>query len=83
MKKFLLILIATSALAACDIRRHDKVVDDAAQQKATALLDTTIVQLIDSSYNFGKITEGEKVTYNYRFKNIGTKPMVITSATAG
>ncbi|MCW3089699.1 MAG: hypothetical protein JWP81_768 [Ferruginibacter sp.] len=82
MKRYTLILIATAALAACNVRRNDKVVDDAVQQKATALLDTTVVQLIDSLYNFGKVTEGEKVTYNFRFKNVGTKPMVITSTSA-
>jgi len=28
------------------------------------------------------VTEGEKVIYNYRFKNTGTKPLVIVEATA-
>ncbi|MBC7690003.1 MAG: DUF1573 domain-containing protein [Aquabacterium sp.] len=46
------------------------------------MLDTTQVQLIDSLYNFGKVAEGEKVTYNFRFKNVGTKALVITSTSA-
>jgi len=64
------------------VRRNDKVVDDAVKLAATAILDTTRVQLIDSVYNFGRISEGEMVTYNFRFKNVGTKPMVITSTSA-
>jgi len=67
---------------ACNMRRSDKVVDDAVKQASDALLDTTTVQLIDSVYNFGTVTEGEKVTYNFRFKNSGHKPMVITNTSA-
>ena len=67
---------------ACNVRRNDKVVDEGVKQVATAMLDTTKVQLIDSVYNFGKITEGEKVTFNYRFKNVGSKPLVITTTSA-
>ena len=51
-------------------------------QKALALQDSTTVQIIDSAYNFGKVTDGEKVNYSYRFKNTGTKPLVIVEATA-
>ena len=68
--------------AQCNVRRNDKVVDDAVKQTAAAMLDTTQVQLIDSLYNFGKVAEGEKVTYNFRFKNVGTKPLVISSTSA-
>jgi hypothetical protein len=75
---FLLVLFFTS----CDVRRNDKVVDDAVKRIESAKLDTTTVQLIDSVYNFGTITEGEKVTYSFRFKNSGNKALVITNATA-
>ena len=50
-----------------------------------ALKNSTSVQLIDSAFDFGTITEGEKVEYNYRFKNTGTNPLIIfnTSASCG
>ncbi len=82
MKKYILVLLVSSTFIACNVRRNDKVVDDAVKQSATAMLDTTMVQLIDSVYNFGKITDGEKVTFNFRFKNVGAKPLVITSTSA-
>ncbi len=82
MKKIILVLTTASVFIACNVRRNDKVVDDAVTQFAIASHDTTRVQLIDSAYNFGSITEGEKVTFNYRFKNVGTKPLVITSTSA-
>ncbi len=66
----------------CDNRRKDKIADDVATQTAQALKDSTTVQIIDSSYNFGKVTDGEKVEYSYRFKNTGTKPLVVVDATA-
>ncbi|MEN9569639.1 MAG: hypothetical protein RL172_870 [Bacteroidota bacterium] len=78
-----LLATATAAVilfASCDVRRQDKVADDTLQKVQQALKDTTSVQLIDSVYNFGTITEGESVQYNYRFKNIGSKPLVISSA---
>ncbi|MCO6497138.1 MAG: DUF1573 domain-containing protein [Chitinophagaceae bacterium] len=42
----------------------------------------TTVEVIDTLFNFGRVAEGEKVVYNFRFKNTGNQPLVITSATA-
>ncbi len=82
MKKYILCLSVLGIMMSCDMRRKDKISDDAAKQNELALKETTTVQMIDSVYNFGKVMDGEKVEYNYRFKNTGTKPLVITSATA-
>ena len=75
MKKYLLLLFVPAVLISCVIRKRDKIADD-------ALKEFTSVQVIDTVYNFGKATDGEKVEYNYRFKNTGTRALVITSATA-
>ncbi|MBK9486254.1 MAG: DUF1573 domain-containing protein [Chitinophagaceae bacterium] len=82
MKKYILVLLVCSAIVSCDVRRKDKIADDSETQKALALKDSTTVQIIDSAYNFKTVTDGEKVMYSYRFKNIGTKPLVIVEATA-
>ena len=52
------------------------------QQMELALKDSTSVEIIDRAYNFGSIAEGDKVEYNFRFKNTGKKPLVITNASA-
>jgi Protein of unknown function (DUF1573) len=88
-KQFLLILTAVTFFS-CDVKRKDKIADDSktdsikAEQarlvQTEALKNTTTVQLIDSVYNFGTITEGEQATYSYRFKNTGTNPLVIFEA---
>ena len=44
--------------------------------------DPTTVQIIDSVFDFGKVTDGEIVEFSYRFKNTGSLPLVISNATA-
>lgn len=82
MKLFFSFILLVSILISCDVRRSDKVMDDSVTQMEKALKDTTTVQAIDSVYNFGKITEGEKVEFSFRFKNTGKKPLVVTNASA-
>ena len=82
MKKYFLFLFVTVIIISCDNRRNNKIADDAFTQQALALKDSTTVQIIDSAYNFGSVTDGEKVEYSYRFKNTGNKPLVIVDATA-
>ena len=82
MKNILLFFLISTIFISCDNRRKDKLADDTAKQTEKALTESTTVQIIDSSYNFGKITDGEKVEYSYRFKNTGNKPLVIIDATA-
>lgn len=43
----------------------------------------TTVSWPDSIQNFGKVTDGEKVLLSFHVKNTGTKPLVISSVTAG
>lgn len=82
MKKYLLFLFAVVALVSCDVKRKDKDAIDPEVQKVLASKDSTTVQIIDSAYNFGKVTDGEKVEFSYRFRNTGTKPLVVVQATA-
>ena len=82
MKKYAFFLITVITFVCCDVRRKDKVADGMATMAEIAAQDTTTVQIIDSLYNFGMVTEGEKVAYNFRFKNSGNKPLIITSTTA-
>jgi hypothetical protein len=82
LKKIILFLLIAASVTSCDVRRKDKIADDAVTQKALALKDSTSVQIIDTAYNFGKVADGEKVEYSYRFKNSGSKPLVIVEATA-
>jgi len=81
--KFLIVGVITfSFFASCDVRKHDKLQTNTQLTQQIEIKDPTIVQIIDSSYNFGKVSEGEIVEYNYRFKNTGTKPLIVTNVSA-
>ena len=75
-------MISTVLLVACSDRKKDRIADDISQKNEEALKDTTTVEAIDTVYNFGTIADGDKVEYNYRFKNTGKKPLIIKNATA-
>lgn len=83
----LMVLIGSVMLliTGCDVRNKDKMAQVSAkenQAKNSPAPAPTTVQLIDSVYNFGKVTDGELVEYSYRFKNTGTNPLIVTNATA-
>lgn len=39
------------------------------------------IKFEEDEFDFGKITQGEKVSHAFKFKNTGKKPLIITSAT--
>lgn len=82
MKKYIVFLLISATLFSCNVRRNDRIADDAAKMQDMLLKDTTTVRIIDTTFNFGKVVDGEKIEYNYRFVNTGNKPLVIISATA-
>jgi len=94
MKRGLLLFVtATLFYTGCDVRRRDKIADDVTikeekqkkaldQQKQAALKDSTTVLLLDSLHHFGTVKEGTPVEYSFKFKNTGSKPLVITDAHA-
>lgn len=66
----------------CNVLNNDKVLGDTEKLTENALKFTTQVQLIDSVHNFGTVHEGQKVGYNFRFVNVGKKPLIVISASA-
>jgi hypothetical protein len=86
MKKILCFLVLLSFLAACT--NQNPTVSKTADQSPLAATDS-----VDNSnlpafkfekevFDFGEIKEGEKVSYDFKFKNIGNAPLIISSATA-
>lgn len=81
MRRLILIIVLGAVLFSCDIRNGSHKADMMAGN-TPGFKDSTTVQIIDSMYNFGKVTDGEKVEYNFKFKNTGIKPLIISSAHA-
>ncbi len=55
--------------------------DKATNQTSATAAAPAQVEVIDKTYNFGSVQDGAIVEYSYRFKNIGTTPLIINSAT--
>ena len=83
MYKALTALFITLSVISCNIRdSKDTGIKQGTSPIHEPFKDSTSVQLIDSVYNFGKVTDGEKVEYSYRFKNTGKNPLIISDAVA-
>lgn len=83
LKGLFIIGAACLFFTSCDVRKKDARSNMMnSTEQAVPAKDPTTVQIIDSAYNFGSITEGDVVEYNYRFKNTGNKPLVITHTSA-
>jgi hypothetical protein len=82
MDKLIAALFLTCIVFSCDIRNTRNKPDAQATNQPAHFTDSTTVQMIDSAYNFGKVTDGEKVEYSYRFRNTGKHPLIVSSAVA-
>jgi len=82
VNKIFLIIFLPVILSSCDIRNGRHKADLVSPENSGIFKDSTTVQTIDSVYNFGKVTDGEKVEYSFKFRNTGQNPLIISSATA-
>jgi hypothetical protein len=80
MYRFLSPCLFILLLAACGNRQNPGISPGSAQ--FLALRDTarfTTIQWLDSSKDYGKITEGQQLDVDFRFRNTGKTPLVIGS----
>ncbi len=82
MRRIVLLVFVSGILFSCDIRNSKNKHDVISADSGDTFKDTTTVKIIDSLYNFGKVTDGEKVEYNFKFRNTGKKPLIIYAAAA-
>jgi len=82
MVKSIVVFCILCAFFSCNIRNTKNKPDVLATKTNQNFSDSTSVQMVDSAYDFGKVTDGEKVVYSYRFLNTGKRPLIISSATA-
>ncbi len=86
MKKILVLAIAAMTFASC----QQSASTDATSADSTGTMVSSAVMATDAAvltfetvnYNFGKVKEGEKVHYEFKFKNTGKTPLIISDATA-
>lgn len=86
MKKILYFLVISAFLAACN--NQTSVVSETVDQNKVTSSDSSqnsnypAFKFEKEVFDFGEIKEGEKVSHDFKFKNIGTAPLIISSATA-
>ena len=82
MKRLVLFLAVTTIFVSCDPKKRDRISDDAAREREMGLRDSTTVLVIDTTHNFVTAIDGDMVEFKFRFKNTGTKPLIVTNASA-
>jgi len=82
MKKLFLILIAAGTLSACNNADKSSESTGTDTTAAAAKADPAIIKFNEESHDFGKITEGEKVTHVFKFYNGSMQPLIISNAVA-
>lgn len=84
MKKVLILACAVILFAACTQKDKSKTDDNvaAAVGKEVPIEDAPKIKFEKLIYDFGVIAPGEKVQYEFEFKNEGKTPLIISDATA-
>jgi hypothetical protein len=79
MKKVLLLTLVLVLLVEAGCRNDTKIrsADSSAQQLAMA---KPVIQFKEYEHDFGKVTEGEKISYTFTFENKGESDLIILSA---
>lgn len=89
MKKIILLCIgiAVLALSGCDNSKNERLpatvveINKSAQQGNTSNKEPKIV-FEKETHDFGRVVQGEKVTFGFKFKNEGTKDLLIVKVNA-
>ena len=82
MKKLFLGLVAASMLLACNQASQTTSKTDSTSTTTTVNANAPVMKFEFDSHDFGKIKEGDKVTYGFKFTNTGKSPLIVTNAVA-
>ena len=86
MKKLYILLAVTAGLFACQTVDKKATPELTAEAKEKVIKDSanfTSIQWLDSTFkDLGKVKEGQSVEVSFRFKNTGTKPLIIVNVSA-
>ena len=83
MKKIILALIIVISLVSCETK-ETKLSTSLVNNPSSAYgvkkgNNTPAIKFEKTEHDFGKILQGEQVSYTFKFKNVGDAPLIITS----
>ncbi|MDP9080588.1 MAG: DUF1573 domain-containing protein [Bacteroidota bacterium] len=82
MKKLFLTLLAAGVLlSACNSNKTGTTAADTTKTTGNAA-STAAMKFENDAHDFGKIKTGDKVSYDFKFTNTGSSPLIITDAVA-
>jgi hypothetical protein len=91
MKQIFVLALAALSFASCQnasktntasIKTTDSLAGAVPEAAVVPAANAAVIKFEEDKYDFGKIKQGEKVTYSYKFKNVGKSPLIISNATA-
>ncbi|MFS2188354.1 DUF1573 domain-containing protein [Mucilaginibacter sp. Mucisp84] len=85
MKKLFLSLVAAGMLLSACNSSNGNTADNASKanaDSAASAANAPVAKFEKESHDFGKIKEGDKVSYDFKFTNTGKSPLIITNARA-
>lgn len=85
MKKLFLSLVAAGMLFSACNSSNGSTADNASKtgaDSAATAANAPVAKFEKESHDFGKIKEGDKVSYDFKFTNTGKSPLIITNARA-
>lgn len=84
LRNIALITLVMGFLLSCNTKENTDVnsslVENSASSNGTQNTDKPEIKFDEEVFDFGKISQGEKVSHAFYFKNVGSKSLVITSA---
>lgn len=82
MKKIFILAIAALSFTACRNANNSTAEVADSNNKTVVSADSPVIVFEREIFDFGKIAQGEKVNHEFKFKNTGKTPLIISNATA-
>jgi hypothetical protein len=82
IKKLFLGIIAISMLMACNSNQANNQSADNGSATTATPGEVPVMKFEKDTHDFGKIKQGDKVTYDFKFTNTGKSPLIIKDAIA-
>lgn len=83
MKRVILSLLIIIGLISCETKENKldtSLVNNPSSADGTRrVINVPEIEFQKTEHDFGKILQGEQVSYTFKFKNVGNTPLIITS----
>ena len=83
MKRVILSLLIIIGLISCETKENKldtSLVNNPSSADGTRrVINVPEIEFQKTEHDFGKILQGEQVSYTFKFKNVGNAPLIITS----